>query len=200
MRPRLGLRTALLVVVVVALGLRGWSIWLSFRTEQVFRSFATLYDRDTAGHQRAAEAILSIGGGRASVPPLIEALRSGDPGMQFTAGMALGRIGPEAYEAVPALIELLDAPEIYARQVAPEALGAIGPAAKPALPALRRALRDKEWLIRTKAAEAIWVIDSGMVPEEMIACLREIVSHPDPMARAEARRILARIGRAESRE
>jgi HEAT repeat protein len=190
----------LLLVAAVALGLRGWSLWLRYRTEQVFRSFSVAYDRDTAGHQRAAFAILSIGGGRASVPPLIKALRSGDPGKQFAAGMALAGIGADADEAVPALIELLDDPEIYARIWAPEALGAIGTAAKPALPALRRALRDKEWPIATKAAWAMSVIDPEGARDEAIASLRAFLHHPDPMAGAEARRLLAALGMPEITE
>lgn len=131
MRPRLGLGTALLLVVVVALALRGWSLWARHRTEQVLRSFAARYDRDTAGHQRAAEEILAICGGRASVPPPIEALRSGDPGKQFTVGVALGGIGRDAVESVPALIELLDAPDINARQVASGRSGPSGPGRSP---------------------------------------------------------------------
>jgi HEAT repeat protein len=192
-RPRVRLRVQLLVVVLVALGIRGWSTWLRYRTEQVFESFPQRYDRDTGGHQSAAEAILAIGGGRASVPPLIEALRSGDSGKQFTAGMALASIGPEAFEAVPALIELLDSPDLYARQVAPGALVAIGPAAKPAVPALLRALNDKEWLIRSKAAYAIFVLDPQIVPRKVVPTLMEMLNDPDPMARAEALEILEMI-------
>jgi HEAT repeat protein len=199
MRPRFKLQTVLILLMFVALGLWAWPVWIRYRTEQVFRSFGVIYDRDTSGHQRAAQAILSIGGGRACVPPLIEALRSRDSGRQFAAAMAISGIGPDAYEAVPALTELLDVPDLYARQVAPGALAAIGPSARPALPALSRSLRDEEWLVRTKAAEAIFIIDSKIVSKEAIPTLREILNHSDAMARAEASRILERIERSGGR-
>ena len=117
--------------------------------------------------------------------------------MRYTAAMAVGAIGPDAAEAIPALIVLLDEPNLYVRQVAPRALGAIGSAAKPALPALCRALRDKEWLIRTGAAEAIFKVEPRVVAEcAVVPTLEELLEHPDPMARGEAKRILGELWRS----
>jgi HEAT repeat protein len=165
-------------------------MWVRYRAAQTLRSLGTLSDKDSATHSRTCDAILSIGGGRASVPPLIEALQSDDRGVRYTAGMALGRIGPEARDAVPALIVLLKDPDLYVRQVAPNALGAIGPAAGPAVPALCEALKDREWLIRANAARALFEVDPRIASEKAIPVLNRVRSGPDALASFEATRIL----------
>jgi HEAT repeat protein len=183
----------LVVIALVALGLWAWPAWVRYRTERTLRSVGLLWDKDTATRQRAGTAILANGGGWPSVPPLVEALRSDDSGLRFTAAWALCGVGPDAGGAVPALITLLDDPSLYVRQMAPQTLGAIGAAARPALPALTRAVHDQEWIIRTKAAEALFEIDPSVVSDDAVAALEELLEHPDPIARSEARRILGRL-------
>ena len=196
LRPKVTIRALLVLIALVAMALWGWPRWLRYRTARAVQSFGYLADDDTATHQRATEAILSIGGGRASVAPLIEALRSNDVGLQFTAAYALGGIGPDAIAAVPALIELLGHPDLYVRQTAPNALGAIGPAARGALPALVKALGDVKWLIRTNASQAILRIDPSNA-SVALPVLRQLCNDPDPQARAEARRIIDLIEASE---
>jgi HEAT repeat protein len=190
LRPRITTRALLVLVACAALACWAWPIWLRYRTSQTIRSFGRLQERDSATHGRATEAILGIGGGRASVAPLIEALRGDDAGLKYTAGMALGAIGPDAAAAVPTLIELLRDPSLYARQVAPGTLAAIGPAARPALPALDAALDDAEWLMRMNAAWAILILDPASGSRRAIPVLERLLDDPDPVARFSAERIL----------
>jgi HEAT repeat protein len=119
--------------------------------------------------------------------------QNGGRGLQFAAASALGGIGPEAVAAVAAMATLLGHPDPYVRQTAPMALGAIGPGARAALPALRGTLNDKEWVIRAHAAEAIFRIDPAAAAEA-IPVLERLGNDPDPLARAEARRIIGLIG------
>lgn len=76
-----------------------------------------LEERREAG--RKLEAI-----GEAAIRPLVEALRSGDPGLRSSAAIVLGRM--KVKEAVPELIELAEDPALAVRKHAAQALVKVG--------------------------------------------------------------------------
>jgi hypothetical protein len=78
--------------------------------------------------------------GAAAVPPLVNALHSGDPAVRLRATEVLARMGEDAQGAVPDLVKLLNDPDADVRKAAARTLGRIGPAAQAAVPALMQKL------------------------------------------------------------
>jgi HEAT repeat protein len=194
-RWRCTVRLMLVAVAAVAATLRALPMAQNFLTARAIRFAGSLHDKDTSAHYALAEAVLNLHGGKASVGPLIEALRSPDRGVRFAAAIALGTIGPEAADAVPALTALLEDGELYVRQNAPESLARLGPAARPAVPALIRALKDKEWMMQCKVAVALHRIAPGSADEMSVDVLVPLLSHGDPVARHSAGQALREVSR-----
>ena len=192
-RLRFTVRTLLGMTAVVAFLLSCqvvlWPKYQQYRTARLIAHLGSLHDKDTAAHQDASYQIVRLGGGKASVGPLVEATKSPDRGLRFVAGWTLAAIGPDAADAVPALIEMLD-DEHYVRQTAVYALGTIGPSAKPAVTPLLRTLEDDSWLIRLKSAEALLKIDSESARESVRPVLEELSANTDPIARTDAAELL----------
>ena len=91
----------------------------------------------------------------ASLPTLVETLKSGDSVVRTTAARALGNLGVKDSEAAgAALLDLLNDPEMIVRSEAVDALGILGYA--PAVGAVKALLlNDPESLVRASAAETL---------------------------------------------
>jgi HEAT repeat protein len=99
-----------------------------------------------------AEAALRKSGAVA-IPALIEALASGDAGVQVKAGRTLGCLGELAAAAVPALKALLNANDREVRLAAAKALWNITKNAELVVPTLV-SLLDKSWTADADSSEA----------------------------------------------
>ena len=112
---------------------------------------------DDSGHlkEEVVTALAPFGGD--AVPPLIQALRHGDPPVRAGAAQGLARMPPEV--VVTPLHRALSDPNASVRAGSARALGLIGRQAEVAVPALRHLLADKDGLVRVQTARALWVID-----------------------------------------
>ena len=90
--------------------------------------------------QAAADALSRIG--KAAVPALARAMKSGDSDGRVKAAKVLARIGPAASPAVAELAEALDDDDPELRKAAARALGQIGPDAAAAVPQLMELLNS----------------------------------------------------------
>lgn len=101
---------------------------------------------------------------KAALPPLVAALRSGDPYLLGFGAWSLGDLGPAAAEAVPELLEGLRSPDGDRRWKAARTLGRIGPAAAEAVPALVAAAADPHEYVRAHAVRALARVGVRSVP------------------------------------
>jgi HEAT repeat protein len=123
--------------------------------EDVKRLIAAL-DREDLHSRRAVRAALRSMG-PASVPALVQALRSPSVSARQGAAELLRQI-PDATAALDALTESVNDPDWLVRMWSADALARMGPAARSALPALHRAARDPVVHVRTAAFLAIhWI-------------------------------------------
>jgi HEAT repeat protein len=102
----------------------------------------------------------------ASLPALIETLKSSDTVVRTTAARALGNLGNRDSEAAgAALLDLLNDPAAIVRSEAVDALGILGYA--PAVGAVKSLLmNDPEPLVRASAAETLGDLgDANALPE-----------------------------------
>ena len=78
----------------------------------------------------------------ATVPGIIEAMRSPNSTFRYRAVEAVNRLGPVAADALPALLEFLEVGGTPAHEhsIASYAIGCLGPAAASAVPAMLAAL------------------------------------------------------------
>ena len=120
-----------------------------------------LSDREPYVNGKSAEALSRIGS--AAVPGLIGTLNSGKSAARWSATIALGKIGPDAFPAVPALTQALADTSDEIRWGAAVALGNIGTGARSAVPALMLGLSDKDQDVRRGASLALDQIDPSAV-------------------------------------
>ncbi|MCU0726761.1 MAG: HEAT repeat domain-containing protein [Planctomycetes bacterium] len=104
----------------------------------------------------AATALFRIGlPSKDLLPVVVEAARSGAPGLRRFAITCLGQFGAEAAGATGLMAEALQDPEVVVRACAAEALGRIGPPAVDAVPALQAACSDGDRRVQSLAASAL---------------------------------------------
>lgn len=118
-----------------------------------------LSDRDPFVNGKSAEALSRIG--KDAVPGLIRTLRSDNATVRWCATIALGKIGPHAYQAVPALTQTLNDSNVNVRWGSTVALGNIGKQAQYAVPGLIHSLSDKDEDVRWGASLALDLVDSS---------------------------------------
>jgi HEAT repeat protein len=145
-----------------------------------------LNDADANARLQAARML-----GEHGEPQAVEALSNvlmddPDMGVRQVAAAALGKLG-----ASEPLIRALRVPDIQVRQLATQALGQIGD--PRAIEPLILALRDSNAEVRNQVAFALNKI-GGPAVEPLITAL----SHPDPVVRWGASRILGSIGDARA--
>lgn len=87
-----------------------------------------------------------------SVPYLAQLVEESDPGTQYLAAQALGKIGDEAEAAVSSLLIGLRADDMYLRMAITGALIKIG---NPSVAGLIKALFDKNKAVRRASAKAL---------------------------------------------
>ena len=121
-----------------------------------------------------------------AVPALTELVEESDPGTQFLAARALGRIGDEAESAVPSLLVALRADDMYLRMAATGALISIG---HPSVPGLIKALFDNKRAVRRASAKALGKIGHPRA----ISALSVVAKDPDAGVRRFANEALARL-------
>lgn len=124
----------------------------------------------------------------------IEALKSNDAGLRFTAAWALGEIGEHAVAAVPALIEAFKDEHRNVRWNSLEAVGKIGPGATAAIPALTEILKHPEDTMRWRAAWALGGI--GPTAASAVPSLTELLTDESGDVRMNAAQALGKIGPA----
>jgi HEAT repeat protein len=148
---------------------------LDTRTSRGFRprdKAQTLY--------RSAYTLASIG--EAAKQPLLDALKSDDPGLRLGAAKAFGFMGPKAPEAVPGLIESLGHSDAEVRAEAADALASIG---KAALAPLISSLGWPDPKARAGSARALGAMGSAAADAGQ-ALLTKAGDDPDLAVRAEA--------------
>ena len=136
-----------------------------------------------------------------AVPNLIQALEQppttpDDVEFVREAQFALASIGPGAVTAVPALVKSLSTTDEVVQASAALALGKIGPGAIGAVPALRTSLRSESFIVRLASVRALLEIQPGQPAIARVAAplLRQALSHPQPMVRAESARAISELG------
>jgi HEAT repeat protein len=125
--------------------------------------------REPALQVQAIQHLLKLGA-QASVPTLLETLKSPDAVVRCTAAEALAHLGAkDSGKSGAALLGLLKDPEVIVRSEAVDALGILGYA--PAVDAIKALLsNDPEPLVRASAAETLGDLgDAGALPELELA-------------------------------
>lgn len=139
----------------------------------------------------AADAVGRLGA--RCVPVLTKLLSSENVQKRRCAGLALGRIGPEAEPAVDALTAMLLEDADKTRTIAIYALSRIGPKAGPTLPHLIRGLSHSDFHTQYWSCRAIAAIGSpGAL--EAVPKLIELVSEGNASVRRNAAAALGNIG------
>lgn len=135
---------------------------------------------------RSAHALSRIG--PAAIPPLVEALRTDDPGLRIGAAQALAPFGPQARAAIPLLINNLADGRDPVREETAAALAAIGTG-----PELAQALTDGDARRRAGAAQALAQMTPPFAPAA--ASVRHaLAGEKDTQARAALLAALPRLG------
>jgi HEAT repeat protein len=112
--------------------------------------------------QQAADAVGAIGpAAKDAAADLRAALKAPQPGVRFSAAVALWQVTGKADEAVAVLTEGLGGGERVWRYQAVQKLGVMGPAARSAVPALLRLEDDPDRALRMMATTALRKIDSA---------------------------------------
>jgi HEAT repeat protein len=109
----------------------------------------------------------------ASLPALVETLKSSDTVVRATAAQALGKLGVKDSEmAGAALVDLLTDPEVVVRSEAVDALGILG--YTPAVDVIKALLlNDPEPLVRASAAETLGDLGDAGVLADLELALRD---------------------------
>lgn len=151
----------------------------------------------------AARVIFLMGPeGAGAVPALAEALAAAgdtpdDVQFRHEILMTLAELGPLAKDAIPALIEGLSTTDLENRALAAFALGKMGQQAREAVPALREKLREQ--LGSGNPTPIVWAL-LNIVPDDAplkllaVPLLQKALSHREEFVRAEAARMLGKIG------
>jgi len=127
---------------------------------------------DPARQVEAIQRLLELDA-YASVPTLVEALKSPDIVVRCTAAEALGHLGAkDSARAGRALLNLLNDPEVIVRSEAVGALGILGysPAVEPDKALL---LNDPDSLVRASAAETLGDLGDVSAVAELELALRD---------------------------
>jgi HEAT repeat protein len=132
--------------------------------------------------------------GPASMPLILEELKTPDFYSRFVLVRAAGFFGPDGKAAVPAMSAALDDRDIHLRKVAAAALREVGAGAVEAVPALVRAVLDPDPELRAIAAGAIARIDPGS--NAGLPVLLESLKNGPPVASIAAIDGLGKLGSA----
>lgn len=150
---------------------------------------ALIEDLKSADREKSGKANLAlIGLGEPAVPALLELLAGSDPRLRSLALSTLWGMGARAQSAVPALVAALEDPDVEIRIGAAMALDNMGPAAQPAVPALIRALSDGESRVRQAAVKALGNVGPG-AKDAVPVLSRAVKRGPWPEAEETLRKI-----------
>ena len=139
--------------------------------------------------------------GSAAVPPLQEAVNSGNEVVRREALRALGKLRERASIdpkiVVPLLLRAIEDPDPAVRNVAVTYLGIVRDDPAAAVTGLIKALADESPEVRQGAAAAL--AEYGAPAERAIPALKKAASDPDEDVRREAGRTLVRLAEIKSR-
>jgi len=129
------------------------------------------WDRDT----RAVIQLLGLVPYEPAHPQLVALAKDANPGIQFDAIIALGRIARGVPAAIDDLEKLLD--DKATRRTAASALAMAG---EPALPAIMRALDHPD---ETARNHVVFSLGRHADPDVAVPALRKVLVHPDAQMR-----------------
>ena len=128
-----------------------------------------------------------------AVPALSNLVVAGATSSSFRAIKAMSNIGPPA---LPTLIAILTNSVSPATAYVPGAIQELGTNARPAVPALMVCLTNAT--LRAPALNALtWLALEGVEPDRTFPAIANLLSDPDPNARASAVRMLALLSKQE---
>ena len=127
--------------------------------------------------------------GKEAIPPLAEALTSGNAIASRNAGYGLSAVGPAAREV---LVEAMGHESEAARMHGAFALGELGLADEESASAVAKAVQDPEVVVRRSAVEALGLIKEPV--EVVLPALEEGLTDDDDQARFTAALSLQRLG------
>lgn len=190
------MKTASRAVLLLALLTSSPSIAES-RSDNARILFETLQNADALTQPQIVRDIEALG--ENAVPPLIDAMNSGDKVRRHQAIEILGRIGKNANGAIPPLIDALKDPEAQIRRNAAWALARVGEDAGEAMPALLEVAEDVRWDVRS---DAVWAMGKvvehhgewGSVDGDLVAAAIDFLNDHSHHVRWSAAWSLARFG------
>ncbi len=130
--------------------------------------------------------------GKADVPALARALKSGAVGIRYYGALGLAMAGPEARDALPALLEAGDDPDRDVQQAAVQSLSKLGRPAASDVPALRHALKAQNPPVRAYAAQSLGQLGADGKPA--LADLMAVLHDRSAPVRARALEALSGVG------
>ncbi len=149
-----------------------------------------------AGEYLSGAAAGALGGiGKASIPVLVEALKSDDWRTRCSTMWAFRLIGTDAGKAVPTLVSLLRDPHPCVRYATVCALGWIGQPAEQAIPDIIALLNDDEvdkesYPYRFGAPNKAAIRVLAEIGDSAVPYLKKSLKSPDPLTRESAQAAL----------
>jgi HEAT repeat protein len=128
----------------------------------------------------------------ASIPVLVQGLRSKASQIRCQSAEALGRLGPRAQVAIPSLVETLRDEDLLVRRMTTTALQKIGTPAKNDLRLLIQVLQDGNIEVRAYAAGAIGLLQGD--GKSAVPALLRATEDADSQVRANAIASLGKVG------
>ncbi len=129
---------------------------------------------------------------KSSVPELSSLLFDADYNTRFEAGLALARLGSNAWPAVPVIGRLIETEPDKFHDVMLKVVENCPATAPLIIPALQKSLTNSNAHLRISSARTVWVLDKGQA-EAVRSVARRSLVETDAGVRSEAAHLLWRM-------